>query len=336
MSETYIQTEIEALRDCCDIKIIATKHAKLKASNHEPYRYEEKFSRICDAIEEFRPDVLHTHWLHSVKLVGKLSRKSGVPFTVRAHSFDSIWSEDLSAFRHVPLLSGFAHPSHVRRAVGFIEDDLCLGVLTFPFARARLERAGFPAKKLVDCFPVVNFRRFYDTRQNGDAIMNVGACISKKRMEDFVELAVRAPSFKFNLYALGYNVNVLQDFARTRQSPVCFVPPLELEAMPREYKKHRWLVYTAAKNGNVGWPMAIAEAQASGVGVCIANIRPDLRDYAGPSAFYYNSLDEVLKRISEPFPDELRQLGFEQAKKSDISQHRSLLFQLWHMPPPLN
>jgi Glycosyltransferase Family 4 len=144
------------------------------------------------------------------------------------------------------------------------------------------------------------------------------------------------PALRFNLYALGYNVDKLSDFAQARHSPVCFVPPIELEEMPREYKKHRWLVYTAAKNGNVGWPMAIAEAQASGVGVCVANIRPDLRDYAGPSAFYYDSLDDALKMICQPFPDELRQLGFEQAKKSDISQHRSLLFQLWQMPPRLN
>ena len=337
MSETYIQTEIEAVREHCDIKIIATKHANLKPSKHEPYRYEENFSRICDAIQEFRPDVLHSHWLHSVKLVGKLARKTGVPFTVRAHSFDSIWPEDASAFRRVPFLSGFAHPSHIRRARGFVEDDLCLGVLAFPFARARLERAGFPTRKLFDCFPVVNVKRFYDVGPNGDAIMNVGACIPKKRMEDFVELALRAPALKFNLYALGYHVDALRDFARTRQSPVCFVPPLELEEMPKEYKKHRWLVYTAAMNGNVGWPMAIAEAQASGVGVCIANIRPDLRDYAGPSAFFYDSLDEALKTISRPFPDELRQLGFEQAKKSDVFQHRDLLFQLWHVTQgPMN
>lgn len=85
-------------------------------------------------------------------------------------------------------------------------------------------------------------------------------------------------------------------------------------------------------NGNVGWPMAIAEAQTSGVGVCVANIRPDLRDYAGPSVFYDDSLDEALKTIRQPFPDELRQLGFEQAKKSDVFQHRSLLFKLWRMP----
>lgn len=331
MSETYIKTEIEAVREQCEVKIIATKRANLPAKNHEPYRYLEDLSVIREAIEEFRPDVLHSHWLHSVKVVGKLARKTGVPFTVRAHSFDSLWPEDASALRHLPLLSAFALPSHIRRARRYIEDELCLGILGFPFARARLERAGIPGKKLFDCFPVVDFRRFYDPRPNGDAIMNVGACIPKKQMEDFVDLAAKAPEFAFNLYALGYHVDQLRALAQAQGSPVNFMPPVELEEMPVEYKKHRWLVYTAAADGNVGWPMAIAEAQASGVGVCMANIRPDLREYAGPSAIFYDTLDEALRAITHPFPDELRQMGFEQAKKSDIFKHRSLLFRLWGM-----
>lgn len=334
MSETYIKTEIEAVHEVCDVGIVATKRANMPAKNHEPYRYIEDPAMICEAIEEFQPDVLHSHWFHSVKLLGKLARKTGVPFTVRGHSFDSIWPEDESRFRHLPLLSVFARPSHIRRAVKFIEDEFCLGLLTLPFARPRLERAGFPAAKLVDCFPVVDFKRFFDPRPNGTAIMNVGACIPKKRMEDFVELALRAPEFEFNLYALGYKVAQLQEFASARQSPVHFIPPVELEDMPAEYKKHRWLVYTAAPEGNVGWPMAIAEAQASGVGVCVANIRPDLREYAGPTAFLYDSLDEVVKLIRQPVPEQSRQSGFEQAKKSDVFQHRSLLFHLWRMPEP--
>jgi glycosyltransferase involved in cell wall biosynthesis len=334
ISETYIKTELEAVREICDVRIIATKRANMPAKNHEPYRYIEDEAMICEAIREFQPHVLHSHWFHSVKLLGKLARKTGVPFTVRGHSFDSIWPEDKSRFRHFPLLSVFARPSHIRRAVKFIQDEFCLGLLTLPFARPRLERAGFPAAKLVDCFPVVNFRRFFDPRPNGGAIMNVGACIPKKRMEDFVELALRAPELEFNLYALGYKIAELQEFASARQSPVRFIPPVELEDMPAEYKKHRWLVYTAAPGGNVGWPMAIAEAQASGVGVCVANIRADLREYAGPAAFLYDSLDEVVKLIRQPVPEQSRQSGFEQAKKSDVFQHRSLLFHLWRMPQP--
>ncbi len=52
--------------------------------------------------------------------------------------------------------------------------------------------------------------------------------------------------------------------------------------MPGEYKKHQWLVYTACPQINqVGWPLSIAEAQAAGVGICMPEIRPDIREYIG-------------------------------------------------------
>ena len=37
MSETYIKTEIEAVKQHCDIKIVSTKTANLPAQKHEPY-----------------------------------------------------------------------------------------------------------------------------------------------------------------------------------------------------------------------------------------------------------------------------------------------------------
>ena len=328
MSETYIKTEIEAVRERCEIAVVATKKANLPAKNHVPFRQIEDLSVIRELIKEFRPHVLHSHWLHSAKLLGKLASKINVPFTVRAHSFDSIWV-NRSTFDRLPFFHAYRLPSHIRRAVSYINGDLCLGILALPFARPRLEAAGIHSKKIIDCYPVVNFRHFYNTSPNGDAVMNVGACIPKKNMGDFIELASTAPEMRFNLYALGYNVEQLREYASASGSPVKFVPPVELEEMPAEYKKHRWLVYTAAKNGTVGWPVSIAEAQAAGVGVCVANIRADLREYVGNAGFLYNSVSEALEIISKPFPAELREMGFEQAKKSDVFEHRALLFDLW-------
>src|SRR5919108_1617518 len=336
MSETYIKTEIEAVSEHCEIAIIATKKANLPARNHLPFQFIEDFGASREQIEEFRPHVLHGHWLHSVKMIGQLSRKTKVPFTVRAHSFDSLWSRKNPALDLLPIFRSYRFPSHIRRGLSFINDDLCLGILAFPFVRARLEKAGVRAEKIIDCYPVVNYRRFHNRSANGDAIMNVGACIPKKKMEDFVELGMRAPQLQFNLYALGYNVNQLRQMSLAKGSPVNFIPPIELEDMPAEYKKHRWLVYTAASDGRVGWPMAIAEAQAAGVGVCMANIRPDLREYVGQAGFLYDSLSEVEKVISQPFPEELRQLGFEHARKSDVFTHRALLFELWNKGQSFN
>jgi glycosyltransferase involved in cell wall biosynthesis len=164
--------------------------------------------------------------------------------------------------------------------------------------------------------------------------MNVGAALGKKKMDDFIELGARMPKLQFNLYALGYKVEKLREINTARGNPVHIIPPVELEDMPAEYKKHRWLVYTASKKATVGWPMAVAEAQASGVGVCIANVRPDLRDYVGQAGFLYNTLSEVPEIISKPFPEELRQMGFQQARKSDIFEHRNLLFKLWQKSAP--
>ena len=75
--------------------------------------------------------------------------------------------------------------------------------------------------------------------------------------------------------------------------------------------------------------MAVAKAQASGVGVCIANIRPDLRDYLGDAGYLFDSIDEVRKIVSQPVPDGIRERGFEQARKSDIRVHKKLLTDLW-------
>ena len=100
--------------------------------------------------------------------------------------------------------------------------------------------------------------------------------------------------------------------------------------MPTEYKKHRWMVYTASKDFNtVGWPLSLAEAQASGVGVLMQNIRPDLKDYVGPGGYVFDTVEDAYRIITQPFPEEKREQGFLQAEKSDVDSHIGLLFQLW-------
>jgi hypothetical protein len=59
------------------------------------------------------------------------------------------------------------------------------------------------------------------------------------------------------------------------------------------------------------------------------NLRPDLRDYVGPAGFLYDSIKDVARIISQPFPDEMRQMGFEHAKKSDVFRHKKVLIDLW-------
>ena len=91
---------------------------------------------------------------------------------------------------------------------------------------------------------------------------------------------------------------------------------------PREGLKYPWI-------NTVGWPLSVPEAQASGVGVCIQNIRPDLAEFVGEAGYLVDSMEDAAKIISQPFSNELREMGFAQAKKSDVNGHIGKLEALW-------
>ncbi|MDJ0892061.1 MAG: hypothetical protein QNK18_12830 [Gammaproteobacteria bacterium] len=325
LSEQYIETEIEALSAEFDIRVIARTALQ---DYHASYKTFLPFKTIVDAesvleeIREFRPDVLHTHWLINIAGLFELSRRAAVPFTVRAHSFDTIDSPDP---RMQPWLR--RAKTQLREAS---RDDLCLGIVAFPFSRRFLQERGVRSQKIHDCFPVINYARFFDPSPNGTAVMNTGACIPKKKMADFVKLGRSMHDQTFNLYPVSYNVEAIKRYNKRLGNPINIRDTVEPYQMPAVYKRHRWLVYTADPlRRNVGWPVSVAEAQASGVGVLMANIRPDVREYVGEGGFVYDSLSEARKILRQPFPDELREKGFSQARKSDIQEHKGILTSIW-------
>lgn len=345
LSETYIKNEIEALLRtgkyqihvlCLNGPIDETfrQGEFIFYRNHQPFNIEQNFKQMLARVKEFKPDFLHTHWLQLCPLVYKLAKKAKIPFTVRSHSFDTLAKVGKINYKtyfknwikNLPQFQGF-QPRHVAR---MLNSKHCKGVLAFPFAVDILIKHGIKPEKITSCFPVVAVQQFMDKSPNGKSIMNVGACIPKKEMKDFIDLAVLNPDKKFNLYSIGYKTDEISEYNQKNGSTVNIVDTVEPELMPAEYKKHQWLVYTASTIINtVGWPLAIAEAQASGVGVCIQNIRPDLKEYVGEAGYLFNNIDEVLKIIQNDVPNEMRELGFEQAKKSDINTHIHKLTDLW-------
>ena len=316
ISQTYMETEIRVLQPKYHIQIVSLGKPNLTYNNHSPYEYisGKDTEALAHAVLNFSPDIIHGHYMHLTPYLNWASHVANAPYTIRAHSFDVLGSNERKLPRYAEM----------------INSDACLGVLTFPFTRPLFEHAGIQSEKINDCYPVVDFARFHDVSQNGDSIMNVGACIRKKDMEEFLILATKVKDKTFNLYALGYVVENLCRFNCELGGPVNIIDPVQPEEMCREYKKHEWLVYTASHQLNtVGWPMAIAEAQAAGVGVCMQNIRPDLREYVGEAGFLFDTVDGAASIISQQFPEDLRQLGFEQARKSDVRGHIHKLENLW-------
>jgi len=316
ISETYIKNEIDALWGDYDLQIMSLGAMNYPYRSSRPYivMTEKNRPHVTSYLKNFAPDIIHGHYLHLMPLVAQMSRALGAPFTIRAHSFD-ILSAPAGA------LAGIAATAN---------SNACLGILTFPFTRGALEQAGFNAEKIVDCMPVLDYQRFLDTSPNGDAIMNIGAALPKKNMDDYLRLSMLVPERKFNLYAMGYGVSELVEANKKMGARVHFIDPVEPEDMPAHYKRHAWLVYTASKLlRTVGWPIAIAEAQASGVGVCLQNVRPDLRDYMGDAGILFDTPEEAAEIIRQPVPQDMRERGFKHAKRCDIAQHLHLLTDLW-------
>ncbi len=316
LSESYIKTEIKYLIDEYDILPISQLEPRGLDPDHVPYEVIGDRDAIEKRIRRYKPDLLHSHWLVNIRTVWKLARRTKIPFTIRGHSFDT-----LRRGKDAP------HLADLERATS---DDLCLGVLAFPYARPHLEKFGVPKEKIIDAPPVIDFELFHDRSPNGEGVMNVGACLPKKKFEDFVDLALMCPEQRFDLYPMVYDTEKVAAYNAEKGGPVNILGQYRLGEMPREYKRHRWLVYTACRELNtVGWSMAVAEAQASGVGVCFANLRPDLKYWVGEAGYLFDSLEEVRDIISQPFPEEKRQLGFEQAAHWDFRRHRHLLTDLW-------
>ena len=318
ISQTYIKNEVETLARDYDLCIIAMDPANVADPEHLPYNTFKFHEQYMEAVRRFKPQLIHCHYLLMVSLVGDLAERCGLSFTVRTHSFD------------VMETGGDHLKPEWRRIRDYIIRDNCLGVLAFPFLRPTLEQFGVPPAKLIDVPPVIDFQRFHDRGPNGRAIMNMGAVRPKKQLEDFVELSRLMPGREFNLYAMGYNVEKLRAYSQERGAPVNFIPPIPHSRMLAEYKKHEWLVYTAnADIRSVGWPMAVAEAQAAGVGVCLAGLRPDMQDYVGAAGLLYKDLESVRQLISEPPPAAMREAGFEQARRWDIREQIRKLTDRW-------
>jgi len=314
ISETYMETEIRALHGRFEVHVLTRGTPNLPYRYHHPYTRVTTFDEAVERARAVQPDVIHGHYVTQLGFIARVAAAIDVPFTVRSHSFDVFGpaADKLPEYRT------------------FVNRSSCAGVLGFPPTLELFARAGWDMQKVVSCYPVIEYDWFYDRSPNGRDVMNVGACIPKKQMSDFVRLGATMPKKQFNLYALGYGKGKLEELNDRLGKPIAIIPPVEPRSMPPEYKKHEWMVYTADPAvPTVGWPLAVAEAQASGVGVCIQRVRRDVEEYVGGAGYLFDTLEEAAAIISKPVPEEVRERAFLQARKSDIHAHIDLLVDLW-------
>ena len=344
-SETYMHEEIRSVLRECDVRIISCDESN--RPRRDPFKYEvlrypgkcpvyaridqvdrtfetpesQVFLRKIDAIvEEFRPDVLHAHYLGLSLLAREVAERHRLPFTLRTHSMD-ILSEPAEK---LDALCEAARSPWCRR------------VLVFPELRRRLVRHGVPRKRAVACWPLFPFDRFYapEPRPATGRVLCGGPATEKKAHHQFVDLAhrMRDSEFTFHLYARGKALEATASHNERLGSPV-EIDYADPDDMPEVYRRHDWIVYTSDVTiHKVGLPISLVEAQASGLGIAWQQLpgrRRSQRRFLGGGGYLFRSIDEVPAILSSPYPEKMRRRGFENARKCDVEAHRHLLLEAW-------
>lgn len=314
LSQTYKENEARALMPYCEVKIISLASHDTPYKDHLPFEHAKSKQEALQICQKLKPHIIHSHYLHLTHLAHKAALLCGCKYTIRTHSFDVIG-------KHVDYLSQYKDA---------INSDRCCGIICFPFLKKNFVEAGIKSHKIFTSYPVVDVKRFANRGDNGQGILNVGAAIPKKNMQEFFFIADKNPGITFNLYAIGYNVEELKQQNNSIHNRVNIKKCVEPWLMAREYKQHHWLLYTACPYlKTVGWPMAIAEAQASGLGILMRNIRPDLKEYIGGAGFLYNTPDEASNILRNKYPEDMREKGFKIAERSSLNTHLQLLQTIW-------
>lgn len=180
ITEAYIESEIRAVSHEYEVLVIAIDRDPRGITvynQHSKFKMIHEDEEIEAEIKSFNPRVVHTHRLFMLPRMLRICEKLGVPFTVRSHAHDAIPSND-------PRVSGWMKqaPDVLQRVASM---KLCLGILAFPFARQNLKNWGMVPEKIFDCYPVIDFNRFHDTSPNGNAVVNSGSYMPKKKNGGF-------------------------------------------------------------------------------------------------------------------------------------------------------
>lgn len=320
ISHSYQIDEATELSKKYEILIISFEWGLFTISkNHQPYIQKNPLSCI-DEIKKFKPDIIHSHYLDTIEICFKLSQILKIPFSIKTHSFDILQSEN-----------------EVKKRLKYMNSDWCKTIIIFPEFYNIMVKNGVIDDKIICLFPSSYIHRFSLNIENGNNIMSGGAMLPKKNIEGFIKLAVKIkklfPEKEINYYSVVENQEYYKkiiDLNNANGKPVNFKSCQPTE-MPLEYKKHQWLIYTACPIlKTVGNPMMISEAQASGVGVIIYNLRPELIDYVTENGYLYKNDDEILDIISSPFSEDKRKKAIEIIDRYDIVNNIKIIENKWN------
>ena len=147
ISQTYIENERRILAETHELRIVAFNAAYNFLNDPAEYTIIPRDSSVAlqEIIRDFKPDIIHGHWLFIADKLLEVAQLAQRPFTIRGHSFDIL-----------------APNVDLHEKARILNSEHCIGMLTFPFTIPMLEKAGCHAEKLHPCFPVADVSSFFN------------------------------------------------------------------------------------------------------------------------------------------------------------------------------
>ena len=275
LSESYAEYE---LRKMCDFgfEIEVWRRQKPDSLYHSDIKIHDEDLR--EVVSKIKPDLIHIHWLGIAKIILPFIDDLNIPTTIRAHSFDTTKKSIKFCTKRSFVKKIYCFPQHF--------DD-------FNDAKLKIQNTVFDTK-------------IFKPHQNKNKrlVVRGAAALPSKSLPFFIRLAKELPDFKFILAVVKCHdnddyINELKKLASSISSPVEIRTNLSRESYTELVSEAGIYLHTVEKKlMNVGMPISISEAMATGCYVVASNNEP-MKCYIGESGKTYNDMSEAKKIIKD-------------------------------------
>lgn len=272
LSETYIPDELGALAAHTGAEIAWARKNRAVAPMRVP---EPVYPALEPAIAEFDPDLILVHWAFFAYNELEALDRADVPFALRGHGFDV--NHDLFT--------------------AVLDHRLCIGAWTYPGP----EHSPDGAHDLPLLFTSAD--RLPPAAPKRDLVLMVSAGLAKKNWPLVFEAIGDMSEVERRLVVAATEGAEDLPGELFKRCQAFEHPPLVQVNLPREdcfalMARAAVLFYTLNDDQPFGQPMAVAEGMASGCSVILPD-RPQAREYAGPTARYYDSAESITGHVRE-------------------------------------
>lgn len=259
LSESYIRAEIDYAREMgVEIKVWTGGASPCRYQDSAPFHVGIP---TWKDIQAERPDVVHVHYVHTALSRLAEIEKSGVPLTVRGHSFDY-------------------SPSNVQK---LLESRALRQLFLFPHFAAEHQ------DPRVDSLTCAVDTRFYEWRmgeKEWDLVFRAGAGIPGKDLECFLRVAqLCKKKLRFALFLTSQHPETVKGLLRVNET-MGYPAEIYLD------RQHEEIAAVARRAGQClrshdpgshpyGMPQSVAEAMAAGCRIVARNGAQDFIGEAG-------------------------------------------------------